>query len=129
FHSGRHYLKGLDTSVQAVERAREGKSLVLRRRTLGYAESSDLDAFVRSTVLDLVADLDAGRFEHLAPPPMARPLAAESLRAFLETAALWDASAWFAQRERFVATYGPLPLLPPDAPAPLVLQATLGDES
>jgi hypothetical protein len=130
FLDGRHYLKGLDATVQTVERSREDSGLTLTRRRLGFAESSDLDALVRSTVLDLIADLDVGRFERVAPPPLkARPLSAEVLRAFLETAARWDAAAWFRQRERFLDAYGPLPLLPPDCTAPLVLQMTFGDES
>src|SRR5690348_4085166 len=42
FVGGTHYLKGLDASVQAIDRVREGENLVLKRRGLGYAESSDL---------------------------------------------------------------------------------------
>src|SRR4051812_41317972 len=38
-----HYLKGLDGVVRAVERPRVEGSLTLLRRTLSYAESSDLD--------------------------------------------------------------------------------------
>ena len=131
FLDGRHCLKGLDTRVQAIERSRQGTSLILTRRALPYAEASDLDALVRATALDLAADLDAGRYERLDPPPTARPLALEDLRAFLEAATRWDAAAWFAHRARYLDTYGPLPLplLPPDCTNPLVLQATLGDES
>lgn len=131
FLDGRHCLKGLDTRVQAVERSRQGPSLILTRRALPYAEASDLDALVRSSAIDLAADLDAGRYERLDPPATARPLALEELRTFLDAATRWDAAAWFALRERYLDTYGtlPLPLLPPDCTTPLVLQATLGDES
>jgi hypothetical protein len=129
FDSGRHYLKALDTTVRAVDRSRDATGLTLTRRTLNFAESSDVDAAVRSAVLDLVADLDAGRFERLDPPATARPLSTDELRTFLETAVRWDAAAWFAHRERYLDTYGPLPLVPPDCTAPLLLQATLGDDS
>ena len=53
-------------------------------------------------------------------------MAPEELLSFLDRIAAWDASAWFAHREKYVATYGPLPFLPPDNPNAVVLQATLG---
>src|SRR5215472_8756265 len=59
FIAGIHYLKGLDAVVQAIDRVREGPNLVLKRRTLSYAEASDLDARMRSLALELLADLDA----------------------------------------------------------------------
>src|SRR6516162_2921174 len=68
FVGGTHYLKGLDATVQAIDRVREGENLVLKRRTLGYAESSDLDAQVRTAALDLLDKLNTGRLESLAPP-------------------------------------------------------------
>ena len=125
FLDGVHYLKGLDTTAQALDRVREGESLVLRRRTLGYAESTDLDALVRSTAIGLVDGLTSD-LATLAPPDAARPLSAEQARDLLGRVIAWDASAWFAHRERYLATYGPIPFLPPDTPSPVVLQATLG---
>ena len=125
FVEGRHYLKGLDTTVQAIDRAREGANLVLKRRTLGPAESSRLDARARAAALGL---LD-GRLEPTDPPPSAkaRPLSAADLRAFLERIAAWDESAWSAHRARYEAAYpDPLPFLPPDAQNAVVLQATAG---
>ena len=44
FVDGLHYLKGLDTRVQAIDRPREGANMVLRRRTSPFAEAADLDA-------------------------------------------------------------------------------------
>jgi hypothetical protein len=123
---GLHYLKGLDTTVQAIERVREGENLVLKRQTLSDAEASDLDARVRAAALDLLDALHAGRLERVEPPPSAQPLATEELRAFLERIARWDAAAWLAHREKYLATYGPLPFLPPDSLNAVVLQATLG---
>jgi hypothetical protein len=126
FVEGTHYLKGLDTTVQAIDRVREGENLVLRRRTLTFAEATDFDAMVRATVLDLLDALLLGRLERVEPPARAEPLATEALREFLERIARWDASAWFAHRERYVGTYGPLPFLPPDSANAVILQATLG---
>src|SRR5947209_19112246 len=57
FLGGTHYLKGLDTTVRAVDRVREGENLVLRRRPLGFAEAADLDAAIRSAVIDLAERL------------------------------------------------------------------------
>ena len=61
FVAGTHYLKGLDATVQAIDRVREGENLVLKRRTLGHAEASDLDAQVRAAALDVLDALGAGR--------------------------------------------------------------------
>src|SRR4051794_35301794 len=40
---GRHYLKGLDGQVVAIDRVREGEDLVLRRRPLDPDEANHLD--------------------------------------------------------------------------------------
>src|SRR5262249_38050302 len=98
FVEGLHYLKGLDTSIQTIDRVREGANLVLKRRTLGYAEASDFDARVRATALKLIAGLDAGAFEYAGPPGGARPIPGDELRTFLERVTRWDAAAWFARR-------------------------------
>ena len=42
FVEGIHYLKALDTTVQAIDRVRVEKNLVLRRKVLGFAEASRL---------------------------------------------------------------------------------------
>ena len=124
---GKHYLKALDTTVQSIDRVREGENLVLKRRTLSFAETSDLDALIRSTALDLIEQLGSGGLERVEPPAAkAQPLATDGLRDFLEQVAGWDAAAWFAHREKYLATYGALPFLPPDSQNALVLQATLG---
>ena len=39
FVDGTHYLKGLDATVHAIDRVREGPNLVLKRRTLADAEA------------------------------------------------------------------------------------------
>ena len=126
FIAGIHELKGLDSTVQAIDRVREGPSLVLKRTTRSYAEATDLDATIRDYAVDLAGDLDAGHLEMTMPPASskAEPLPPQELRDFLDRVIHWDAAAWFAHRERYQETYGPLPALPPDCPSALVLEAT-----
>ncbi len=126
FVEGIHYLKAPDTTVQAIDRVRVEKNLVLRRRVLNFAEAADFDGLVRDTAIGLLDDLGAGRLERLEPPVHAFSLSTDALRAFLERVARWDAAAWFAHREEYLATYGPLPFLPPDGQNAVILQATLG---
>jgi hypothetical protein len=127
FIAGVHYRKALDGTIDAIDRVREGANLVLRRRSPSFAEAADLDAAIRGMALDLIERVDAGRLDLLAPPAGVAAIAAEELRDLVERVARWDAAAWFAHRERYVATYGPLPFLPPDCHQSVVLQATLGD--
>lgn len=126
FFAGIHYLKGLDATVQAIDRVRQGGNLVLKRRTLGPAEASEFDARVVDAARDVLAALDAGRIERLSPPAPTPALSVDELRQALGQVAGWDRDAWSAHRERYMATYGPLPFLPPDARGHVVLQATLG---
>lgn len=126
FIHGIHYLKGLDNTIQAIDRVREGANLVLKRRTLFFAEASDLDASIRTTALDLLEALTAGALERVEPPAQVQSLTTEALCDFLERVVEWDATAWFAHREKYLATYGVLPFLPPDSQNSLTLQATLG---
>jgi hypothetical protein len=126
FVEGTHYLKGLDTTIQAIDRVREGESLVLKRRTLGYAESSDLDAQVRAAALDVLDALNHGRLEPQSPPAPIAVLDGDELSGALEQVVRWNAEAWFAHRERYLETYAPLPILPPEVQAAVTLQATLG---
>ncbi|SIO59420.1 hypothetical protein SAMN05444166_6045 [Singulisphaera sp. GP187] len=126
FIHGIHYLKGLDTTIQAIDRVREGVNMVLKRRTLFFAEASDLDASIRATALDLLEALSSGRLKRADPPSKAQPLSSDELYDFLGRIVEWDATAWFAHREKYLATYGVLPFLPPDSQNALILQATLG---
>ncbi|WP_165228694.1 hypothetical protein [Aquisphaera insulae] len=123
-----HYLKALDTSTQAVDRVREGSNMVLRRRRLDGSEVRAMDRRVRTMALELLAELRSGRFRHEAPPDgRARPLESGELFTFLERIADWDDDSWDAHRDRCKATYGPLPLLPPDCQHAIILQATYGN--
>src|SRR5436190_21801427 len=60
FVDGLHYLKGLDAVVQVIDRVREGRNLVLKRRELGTAEATDFDARVRITAWELMHGLGRG---------------------------------------------------------------------
>src|SRR5215813_9109953 len=63
FVAGVHYLKGLDTTVEA----------------------SDLDATVRASALDLLDALGSARLERVEPPEgKASPLSSDALREMLE---------------------------------------------
>ena len=127
FVEGIHYLKGLDAEIHAIDRVREGPNLVLHRRRLGYEEATDLDSRIRSVALELLADLGAGRLRFRQPPTgKAQPIGRDELDDVLERIGRWDNAAWFAHRERYLGTYGPLPFLPPDCLNAVVLQATLG---
>lgn len=122
-----HYLKGLDGAVHALDRIREGASLVLRRRRLGDSESADLDATIRATSLDLLGRLDRDELIPLNPGERGRPLELDRLCDFLRRISDWDAPLWLAHRERFRATYGSLEFLPPEGSGAVVIQAVVDD--
>lgn len=126
FIDGIHYLKALDGSIVAVDRPRQGPGMVLKRRRLSYAEGVDLDAFVRDACLSLIEEIGSGRLKPVEPPSPAKPIATFELLDFLDRIVSWDSAAWFAERERYLSTYGPLPFLPPDGQNALILQASLG---
>jgi hypothetical protein len=126
FIEGVHYLKGLDASVRAIGREREGSGLILRRRLLGPAEIGEIDEAIRRAALELIDGIDADRLPAISPPPAVRTIGLGELKGYLGRVAEWDAAHWLAHRERHEATYGPWPFLPPDCPSPIVLQATPG---
>jgi hypothetical protein len=125
FVEGRHYLKGLDARVQALDRIREGENLILHRSTLNDAETAELDGRIRTTALDLLASIGSSLASVDAPEGM-ETLSDDQTHALLGRAAEWDADAWAAYRNLYAETYGPLPFLPPEAASPVVLQATIG---
>jgi hypothetical protein len=127
FVDGTHFLKSLDGSVQSIDRVREGANLVLKRNTLTHATANDFDSQVRSMARALIGDLDAGKLGRIEPSsPKATPLSPADLHDFLEQISRWNSAAWSAHRERYGATYGPMPFLPPECLTSVVLQATLG---
>ena len=128
FVDGTHFLKALDGTVQSIDRVREGPNLVLKRSTLDASAAAAISTRrSASMALALIGDLDAGNLGRIDPSsPKATPLPSDELREFLERIARWDTAAWLAHRERYFATYGPMPFLPPECLTAVVLQATLG---
>ncbi len=122
-----HYLKSLDTSVHAIDRVREGANLVLRRRVLSHAETEELDLRVHDVAAGLLDALKNGRLRRQEPPEdKAEPLRDAALSELLARIAGWDRASWDDHCARYLATYGPLPFLPPDCQNAIVLQATTG---
>ncbi len=119
-----HFLKHLDNSVEAIDRNREAGEMVLQRRACSYAEVAELDQLARQSALERLQALSKNLYTEEPPPPPGRLLVTQELRTRLESVVAWDAAAWFRHRELYVATYGPLGLIPPDARRALVLQAT-----
>src|SRR3954464_4614267 len=72
FVDGVHFLKGLDATVRAVDRGREGAGMVLRRRTLEAPEVEALDEAIRQDCRDLIGGLEGGDLALLPPPAGAR---------------------------------------------------------
>jgi hypothetical protein len=127
FVDGIHFLKGLDARTQAIDRVRDGTSLVLKRRALEDDEAGEFDERIRSMALDLIAGIDAGQFDRLDPPAVkAQPVEADKLRGFLESIVRWDRARWRDHRACYQSAYGSLPFLPPECQSAVVLKATQG---
>ena len=123
---GTHYLKSLDTTIQAIERVREGENMVLKRRTLEQGEARGLDALIRDAASDLAIAIKGETLRRIEPPPGVVAPSNEDLVATLGSILNWDANAWSSQREQYFATYGPRGFIPPDALGRLPLQCTVG---
>ena len=125
FIAGTHYLKGLDTRTQAVDRVREGESMILQRRTLTTAETTDLDDAVAGRMRTLRDDLFAAHFRLLPPPAPSRSITREELAAILGRIAGWDQTAWAEHQSSYHQAYSDdfAPFLPPDCPNPVILRA------
>jgi hypothetical protein len=130
FVEGTHFLKGLDGTIHAIDRVREGANLILKRRALSSGEARDCDAQARWAATELIAGLDGDLLRRIEPAsPKAQPLTTEALREFLERIGCWDSDAWLAHCERYRSVYGPLSFLPPECQNAVVLQATPGHDS
>ena len=121
FREGTHYRKGLDNSVAAIERVREGANLVLRRRILDAGEVAKLDEDLRLAAIELMRD---GGLQRIAPPPGVQELTVESLASTLSRIGEWNASSWSSHQNYYRETYGPIGFLPPDAHQSIVVQPT-----
>jgi hypothetical protein len=130
---GTHYLKSLDTSTVGLMRVREANEIKIQRRTLGYAETVDLDESIRTMAMTLHARIASGELQPVAPPSEGRTAGkavdTADLLDFLERIADRDSSAWSGQKQQFMGTFGPLPMSPPGSPGLMVIQATMGDVS
>lgn len=123
FIDGIHYRKSFDNVVDAIDRVREGDSMVIKRRTLGFVETTELDEKIRSVAIDL----RERKFTPKSAPGDVETLSADDLESILDRIASWDSARWFAHREKYVAAYGREPIfVPPDAQNTIVLQATAG---
>lgn len=125
---GIHYRKALDGTVDAIDRPRVEGSMVISRRRLNFAETADLDESIRQVALKWLERLGSESLS-VVEPNGAKSLDPPSLRELFTRAARWESAAWFAQRERYLATYSPLDFLPPDDHQSVVLQATVGDQA
>jgi hypothetical protein len=125
---GVHFLKGLDGAVDVLDRTREEGSLVLRRRSLPFAEVVDLDEQVRATAITLLSELSSGQASIIPPTGRGEPLNESELRELLDRIAAWDAAAWFRHIELHRNVYFPAKclFLPPTCSEPIVLEATVG---
>ena len=126
FIKGTHYLKSLDTTVQAIEREREGENLILKRRTLARDEVRDLDARIREAAIDLSTAIESRSLQRIEPAEAITPASTDDLVAMLGRITRWDESAWASQRESYQAIYGPIAFLPPEALGGVILQGTIG---
>lgn len=128
---GVHYLKGLDTSTTGLIRVREGQEIKIQRRSLGYAESVEMDESVRRMAMELHTRIASGELQPVAPPTTgrtaAKPVGNGELLDFLERVAERDSAAWSRQKQQFMGTFGPLPMSPPSSPGLVVIQATMGE--
>jgi hypothetical protein len=109
--SGRSVRRGLDSRF--VEKRKTGRyAWSYARRELPAGERAALVETVREAVAGVRASLPAG--------------GAEAARARLDTVLTWSAERLEAERKRFAAVYGPVPILPPDQYRALVVQVTEG---
>lgn len=128
---GRHYLKSLDTTTTSLVRIREGSEIKIHRQHLGFSQTVDLDDHVRQMAMNLHARIASGELQPINPPSQGRTagraVEVTEVLDFLERIAAWDTASWTRQKERFLSTFGPLPMAPPGAPGAMTLQSTLGD--
>jgi hypothetical protein len=128
FIDGVHYLKSLDTTVQAIDRVRDGDNLVLKRRPLTTSEATKLDERIGALAIDLRNGLGS-TLEPLDPPEGVRQLDDDHVQLLLTTVASWNGEVWSEQRSAYLNTYEAIPFVPPDSSSPVILQATLGPAS
>ena len=120
---GNHFRKALDQSVDLIGRARVPEGIALLRRSCPLAEIAGLDDAIRDVAIDVSVGLATGRFAIAGPPSAEDTLGVEELRDLLDRVASWDASAWFAMKERHLRVYRAAgAFIPPDAQNAIVLE-------
>lgn len=125
FLDGRHFLKGLDGEVHAIDRPREGANMVLRRRKLTAKDVRELDDRIRQVAVELRNEIESGRCPRHEPPDgSARPLGNDELLEFLARIGRWDSGTWNLQASRYRTLYD-LPFVPPECQGAVVVQATV----
>lgn len=125
FLGGRHFLRGLDGEVHAIDRPREGANMVLLRRKLNVGEVRELDQRIRQMAVELRNEIETGRCLRREPPDgLARPLGNGELVEFLARVGRWDSGTWNLLSCRYRTLYD-LPFLPPECQDAVVVQATI----
>jgi hypothetical protein len=119
---GNHVRKALDQTVDMISRDRVPEGIAIRRRALAHDEIASLDDAIRDVAIDVSVGLATKRYEVVDPPTSDVALTRDELGDLLDRVATWDASAWFAMKERYLRIYGAgLTFIPPDAQNAIVL--------
>ncbi|HXF06219.1 MAG TPA: radical SAM protein [Blastocatellia bacterium] len=125
YRDGRTIVRGLDHTM--IEKWRpEGDPAAPRLiRTLGESEKDALIEEIRATVKE-IGDAVARRSEDVTLLLTAQASSPEDVIAWLERISAWDATAYRADRRRFLSVYRPVSIMPPDQYLALALQITEG---
>jgi hypothetical protein len=125
FLDGTTYKRGLDNRVLMIRRKWTGERRIKSRRFLGEEEVEAL--FRRSReVMNHVRDRFAeGSAAMILPKGHTGPLR-ETIRAWIDRITLLTPSELVEDRRRFLGTYRPIGILPPDQYLSVVLQGTEG---
>ncbi len=119
---GDHYRKSLDQSVDLIGRIREGANLTLDRARRTRAEIDALDDKIRNVALDLSIAVSSGALTVIDPQGPDLAMTVAEFHDLMDRVGAWDAPAWFARREQFVAIYGQhTPFVPLDSQNPILL--------
>jgi radical SAM superfamily enzyme YgiQ (UPF0313 family) len=125
FLGGRTYKRGLDNNVLMImgERSEGGK--VRRRRTLGPNEKAALFRRAREIMTTVRERLETGDTTVIVPGLEERQ-AVERVEQWLALVTSMGPEDLAGDRDRFLSTYRPIGILPPDQYLSVVLQGTEG---
>jgi len=122
FVDGTNYQRGMDGRVLRKVPSRWRGSGAPPSGPFGKEETAALFDTVHRAVVDALEEL---RDEAVVAKP-GTPSASQQARETLERAARYDPPRLAAESERFLDTYDPLGILPPDCYRSLILQVTTG---